>query len=278
MWRMLMSPDTPLGSHGMHISWRALGLAVWIALLLPRIATATETPREPLRLHTWLIQTACPTAHNTAQLSPDVALGLVAFNSPYLFGGKALRSQLTCGACHAKDGPSGAAERLRLRAPVPDLGSVSKPGNVAAFVAQAVEHEFDGPPLAPRTGRALSALASLLAPYAAPTTSACLVDGVSLVAIGLRLCAYPAGAVHGDADEWDFVRDSLRFVIGELARGAHPAVPAALIDDTNRVLRTADLQSYGCGAPDSLKRLAERWDAMGPRPRFVVEYPQGNHE
>jgi len=253
-------------------------MALTYALFLPCPVPAGELPREPVRLKTWLTQAACPKVQGSVQLSPDMALGLVAFNSPYLFGGKALRSQLTCGACHAKDGPSGAAERLRLRATVPDLGSVSKPGNVAAFVAQAVEHEFDGPPLAPRTGRALSALASVLAPYAAPAASACLVDGVSLVAIGLRLCAYQAGAVRGDSDEQDFVRDSLRFVIGELAHGAPPAVPAALINDTNRVLRAADLQSLGCGAPASLTRLAARWNAMGARPRFVVEYPKGNHE
>ncbi len=253
-------------------------IALACALFLPRPAPATEVARGPVLLNTWLTQAACPTAQGSVQLSPDVAFGLVAFNSPYLFGGKALRSQLTCGACHAKDGPSGAAMRLRLRAPALDLGLLGHAVDVAAFVAQAVEHEFDGPPLPPRTGRALSALAGVLAPHATPAASSCLVDGASLVAIGLRLCAHQAGAAHGDTDEQDFVRDSLRFIIGELANGAPPAVPAALIDDTNRVLRAADLQAHGCGAPASLTQLAGRWDAMGSRPRFVVEYPKGHHE
>ena len=253
-------------------------IALTCALFLARPVPAGELPREPVRLNTRLTQAACPTAQGSVQLSPDVAFGLVAFNSPYLFGGKALRSQLTCGACHAKDGPSGAAMRLRLRAPAPDLGLLGHAVDVAAFVAQAVEHEFDGPPLPPRTGRALSALAGVLAPHATPAASSCLVDGASLVAIGLRLCAHQAGAAHGDTDEQDFVRDSLRFIIGELANGAPPAVPAALIDDTNRVLRAADLQAHGCGAPASLTQLAGRWDAMGSRPRFVVEYPKGHHE
>jgi len=253
-------------------------IALTCALFLPHPAPAGELPREPVRLNTWLTQAACPVAQGNVQLSPDVALGLIAFNSPYLFGGKALRSQLTCGACHAKEGPSGAAVRLRLRAPVPDLGVLSDVVDVAAFVAQAVEHEFDGPPLPPRTGRALSALASVLAPHAAPAAGSCLVDGASLVVIGLRLCAYQAGAVRGDSDEQDFVRDSLRFLIGELAHGAPSAVPLALIDDTNRVLRAAEVQSLGCGAPASLTQLAGRWDATGPRPRFVVEYPKGHHE
>jgi len=185
---------------------------------------------------------------------------------------------LTCGACHAKEGPSGAAVRLRLRAPVPDLALLGSGVDVAAFVAQAVEHEFDGPPLPARTGRALSALVGVLAPHAAPAAGSCPVDGASLVAIGLRLCAYQAGAVRGDSDEQDFVRDSLRFLIGELAHGAPSAVPLALIDDTNRVLRAADLQAHGCGAPASLTQLAGRWDAMGSRPRFMVEYPKDHHE
>jgi hypothetical protein len=243
------------------------------ALFLTRTVPAGELPREPVRLNTWIKQAACPIAQGSVQLAPDVAFGLVAFNSPYLFGGKALRSQLTCGACHAKEGPSGAAVRLRLRAPVPDLGLRGHVVDVAAFVAQAVEHEFDGPPLPPRTERALSALASVLAPHEAPVAESCLVDGASLVAIGLRLCAHHAGAAHGDTDEQDFVRDSLRFLIGELAHSAPPAVPAALINDTNRLLRTPDRQSRGCGAPASLTQLAGRWDAIGPRPRFVVEYP-----
>ena len=267
-------PDAARPRH----AWVSRSIALTCALFLPCAVSAGELPREPLHLNTRLTQAACPTAYGSVRLSPDMALGLIAFNSPYLFGGKTLRSQLTCGACHAKEGPSGAAVRLRLRAPVPDLGLLSDVVDVAAFVAQAVEHEFDGPPLPPRTGRALSALASVLAPHAAPAAGSCLVDGASLVAIGLRLCAYQAGAVRGDSDEQDFVRDSLRFLIGELAHGAPSAVPLALIDDTNRVLRAADLQAHGCGATASLTQLAGRWDAMGSRPRFVVEYLKDHHE
>ena len=259
-------------------AWVSRSIALTCALFLPHPAPAGELPREPVHLNTRLTQAACPTAHCSVRLSPDVAFGLIAFNSPYLFGGKALRSQLTCGACHAKEGPSGAAVRLRLRAPVPDLGLLGSGVDVAAFVSRAVEHEFDGPPLPPRTARALSALAGVLAPHATPAAGSCLVGGASLVAIGLRLCAYQAGVARGDSDAQDFVRDSLRFVIGELAHGAPSAVPLALIDDTNRVLRAADVQSLGCGAPASLTQLAGRWDAAGPRPRFVVEYPKDHHE
>jgi len=259
-------------------AWVSRSIALTCALFLPCAVSAGELPREPVRLNTWLTQAACPIAQGNVQLSPDVALGLIAFNSPYLFGGKALRSQLTCGACHAKEGPSGAAVRLRLRTPVPDLGLLSSGVDVAAFVSRAVKHEFDGPPLPPRTGRALSALASVLAPHAAPVAESCLVDGASLVAIGLRLCAAQAAAAHPDAEELAFVRDSLRFVLGELAEGTSYAAPAALIERTNRALRAADLHALGCGTPAHLRQLAARWDAAGHGRRFVVEYPKDHHE
>jgi len=249
-------------------------IALTCALFLPCAVSAGELLREPVRLNTRLTQAACPTAHGSVRLSLDVALGLIAFNSPYLFGGKALRSQLTCGACHTKEGPSGAAVRLRLRAPVPDLGLLGSGVDVAAFVSRAVEHEFDGPPLPAGTARALSALTRALAPYADPEADPCEVDGASLVAIGLRLCAAQAAAAHPDAEKLAFVRDSLRFVLGELAEGTSYAAPAALIERTNRALRAADLHALGCGTPANLRQLAARWDAAGHGRRFVVEYPR----
>ncbi|NBW24797.1 MAG: hypothetical protein EBR89_05075 [Betaproteobacteria bacterium] len=234
--------------------------------------TAGDLAREPVRLKTALSRAACTTVRGSVRLSPDIALGLVAFNSPYLFGGKALRSQLTCGACHAKEGPSGAAVRLRLRAPVPDLALLGSEIDVAAFVSRAVEYEFDGPPLPARTARALSALTRALAPYADPEANPCEVDGASLVAIGLRLCAAQAAAAHPDAEELAFVRDSLRFVLGELAESTSYEAPAALIERTNRALRAADLHGLGCGTPAHLLQLATRWDAAGHGRHFVVEY------
>lgn len=256
---------------------RVLVTGCALHLVLP--AAADNLARGPVRLDTWLTQAACSSTQGGVQLSPEIALGLVAFNSPYLFGGKALQSQLTCGACHATEGPSGAAVRLRLRKPVPDLGTVGTHVDVASFAGQAVEHEFDGPPLAPRTAEALAALVDVLAPHTTPRSVACPVDGASLLAIGLRLCAKQTYTAKLDADEVDFIRDSLRFFIGELARTAPPEIPGPLLAETNRVLHAADLQTKGCGTPAMLTRLARRWEKRGARPPFRVGYPRiGNHE
>ena len=251
-----------------------MGLALATALLLPRESLAGDLPRQPVRVSMWLDRDACAVKPEFLQLSLDVALGLVAFNSPYLFGGKALRSQLTCGACHAKEGPSGAAVRLRLRAPVPDLRLAAAHVDVAAFVDHAVVAEFDGPPLPQRTARALAALTGELAPFSSDGAGMCRIDAASLVAIGLRLAVARVGASDTGADELNFLLDSLRFVLGEMARDTPPDVPADLLHEANRSLQDA-MQSVDhenrSVALATMQGLAERWEAASsPRPRFVI--------
>lgn len=249
-----------------------IGLVLVEALLLPCESLAGEPPRQPVRVSTWLDRDACAPTPGVLRLSPEVALGLVAFNSPYLFGGKALRSQLTCGACHSNDGPSGAAVRLRLRAPVPDLRAAAGRIDVAAFVDHAVVAEFDGPPLPRRTARALAALAGVLAPVASDPAEMCRVEAASLVAIGLRLAIARVGATDAGADELDFLLDSLRFILGEMARGTPPDGPAFLLDETNRALHDAMPavdDANGIVALATLQTLADRWEATSDRPPFV---------
>jgi hypothetical protein len=199
---------------------------------------------------------------------------LVAFNSPYLFGGKALRSQLTCGACHAKDGPSGAAIRLRLRAPVPDLRALASRVDVAAFAEHAVIAEFDGPPLPRRTARALATLAHVLASHSSEPTQMCRVDATSLVFIGLQLAIARVGSAGTDADEVDFLLDSLRFILGEMARGTPPSTLASLLNETNLALHDAMLAvsdgANGRVALVTLQRLADRWETASDRPHYVL--------
>jgi hypothetical protein len=250
-----------------------IGLALAAALLLPCESFAGEPPRQPVRLSTWLDRDACASTPQVLRLSPEVALGLVAFNSPYLFGGKALRSQLTCGACHAKDGPSGAAVRLRLRAPVPDLRAAAGRIDVAGFVDHAVVAEFDGPPLPRRTARALAALAGVLAPLSADPAEMCRVDAASLVAIGLRLAIARVGAADADADELDFLLDSLRFILGEMARGIPAGESASLLNETNGALHGAIPLVDNADdrvAIATLQGLADRWDAASNWPHFVL--------
>ena len=242
-------------------------------LLLPREALAGEPPRQPVRMTTWLEREACAGGPGVLRLSPDVALGLVAFHSPYLFGAKALRSQLTCGACHAKDGLSGAALRLRLRAPVPDLRAAADRIDVAAFVTHAVVAEFDGPPVAPRTARALAALSHVLAPLSSEPAQVCQVDADSLVAVGLQLAIARVGAADGDADDLDFLIDSLRFFLGEMARGLPPDGPLPRLDEANRTLHDLMPVARDVSARvrlATLQGLAKRWEAVSSGPQVVL--------
>jgi len=204
-------------------------------------------------------------------MSPDLALGLVAFNSPYLFGGKALRSQLTCGACHAKDGASGAALRLRMRATVPDLRGAADRLDVVAFLNHAVVAEFDGPPLNQHTAHALSALTGVLAPFSADKAGMCKVDGASLIEIGLQLAIFRVNAADAGTDELGFLLDSLRFILGEMARNKPSGVPTALLSETNRTLHDVMLaieDSNGSFALASLQRIFWKWEKTIDRPHF----------
>jgi hypothetical protein len=238
------------------------------ALLLPAQTFAVEVPRAPLRVATWLDRQALRGTPQDMYVSQQLALGLLAFNSPYLFGGKALRSQLTCGACHSQEGLSGAALRLSLRGPVPDLRAAASHTDVAAFVTHAIKTEFDGPPLSQQNARALAALSDVLAPMALETKSAYRVDGSALIAIGLRLTVAFANKANAGTEELDFVIDSLRFLLGEMQRGKPTDADLGLLDETNRALRAVmgDLED----APPAkrqlalmpLQSLAERWEAL----------------
>ena len=238
------------------------------ALLLPTLTFAVEVPRAPLRVATWLDRQALGGTHQELLVSQQLALGLLAFNSPYLFGGKALRSQLTCGACHSQEGLSGAALRLSLRGPVPDLRTAASHTDVAAFVTHAIETEFDGPPLSQQNARALAALSEVLAPMAADTQSAYRVDASALIAIGLRLTVAFATKAEVGTEQLDFVIDSLRFLLGEMQRGKPTDADLGLLDETNRALRAVIVALED--APPAkrqpalmpLQRLAERWEAL----------------
>jgi len=238
------------------------------ALLLATQTFALEAPRAPVRVATWLDRQALGGTAQELLVTQQLALGLVAFNSPYLFGAKALRSHLTCGACHSQEGLSGAALRLRLRGPVPDLRAAASHTDVAAFVAHAVETEFDGPPLSQQNASALAALSKVLAPMVLDPQSAYRVDAPALIAIGLRLSLALAAKAESETEQLVFVLDSLRFLLGEIQRGTPTDAALRLLDETNGALRSA-LVALEEAPPSKrqftwmpLQSLAVRWEAL----------------
>jgi len=237
-------------------------------LLLATQTFAVEAPRAPVRVATWLDRQALRGTAQELLVTQQLALGLVAFNSPYLFGGKALRSHLTCGACHSQEGLSGAALRLRLRGPVPDLRAAASHTDVAAFVAHAVETEFDGPPLSQQNASALTVLLEVLAPMELDPQSAYRVDAPALIAIGLRLSVALAAKAESETEQLVFVIDSLRFLLGEIQRGTPTDAALRLLDETNGALRAA-LVALEEAPPSKrqltwmpLQSLALRWEAL----------------
>lgn len=194
-----------------------------------------------LVLQTPLTPAACRTAPaaDAPALTIPVALGLLAFNTPYLFGGRAQRIGLTCGACHDGDRPSGSAAQLLFKPPVPDIALAASHGvNVAHFAGHAVMAEFDGPPPAGDLVAGLGALSAVMAPKDQFTAPDCAVTADSLIGIELRLIKRETAAA--DADRLDFMLDSTRFVLGAMAAGQQSPAMQSTILQTNQALRAAE--------------------------------------
>jgi hypothetical protein len=255
-----------------RVTWLLGATVLALALAVP--APAAEPLRPPLNFDMRLAAGAClPGSGGAVALDPRLALGLVAFNSPYLFGGKALRSQLTCNACHGGAGLSGAAVRITFRAPLPDLRRAAAGGaDIAGFVRHAVVAEFDGPPLDAAMAGSLARVAAALAPDGAQVV--CAIGPLGLIGIALHLIA--GGA---DPDQADFLADSARFVLGEVAANAsaETMLSAQTILDTNRQLHSvADEMLTDRGVARSMAaQLAERWDAMLRERDVTVPAPGG---
>jgi len=142
----------------------------WLPASIERAEALTRLPAACLR----------PAA--TPEISTQIALGALAFNSPALLGGQAEKKNLSCGSCHqngrgnpyfqfeAVSGPPGTADVTsglfsKVRAdntfnplPIPDLATPDGQDQVdrkdraalAKFVRGQIEEEFSGdPPPAP---------------------------------------------------------------------------------------------------------------------------------
>ena len=265
-------------------SRRALGLRIGSglgtsALALTSAPASSEVSRGPVIVATEIDRSACrsmPDSSGTL-LRSDVALGLVAFNSPYLFGGRALHNGLTCGACHNASAPSGAAVRFRFRKEVPDLRRSSERGvDVASFVDGALVHEFAARPASPKIANGLAALAKVIAPVSPSQEERCQIDAAALVDIALHLLQ--ARTHSGTIEDAEFLIDSARFDLGEMAR-QDPAdrFLQEVIGSANHSLRDL-LPIVDAGKPDNalqaIRSTTERWEGdlqnRGLRP-FAIE-------
>jgi hypothetical protein len=227
----------------MLVRW--LTLLFWFGI----VGSATaETRNKPTRVGAEVIVPTCGVSAPAcdswifARLSPEVALGIVAFNSPYLFGSLALRDALTCRSCHAESGPSGPAERLVFDAPVPLLygrrwggpqGRMGSDPNLEVFARHAIVEEFDGPEPARDIVAGLAAYVRQL-PSPHSSNAVCLgAKDVVLVALSLVTEALD----RNDRARVDFLLESARFTLGEdvqdaliASRVPDPAVIAANVD------------------------------------------------
>jgi hypothetical protein len=225
-----------------------------IAAAMPAIA---GTP--PLAVAVDLA-TDCAATGGVRHLDEAVARGLLAFNTPYLFGGRALRTNLTCGACHGSAAPSGIAASLSFRIPPPDIARIAAEGiDVGAFAAQSIPAEFEGPPPPAAILRGLAALGRVMSPRGA--TPVCAIDAPALIDIELRLIAVEAPAA--DPDRLVFLIDSTRFALGQMRMAG--AAPAAAILAANAGLRAvSDAVDAGGPTPAAalFGALAQSWERM----------------
>jgi hypothetical protein len=250
-------------AFGQVRGWKIGGGLSAVALVITSASASSE--RGPVTVATTIDQSSCQSAPDRAGylLRFDVALGLVAFNSPYLFGGRALHNGLTCGACHNASAPTGAAVRFRFRNKVPDLRRSSDRGvDVASFVDVALVHEFAGRPASRGLTSGLVALAKVIAPTPPSTGPWCQIDAAALVDVTMHLLEAQTGSVTIEASE--FLIDSARFDLGEMAReGPADTVLQVAISSANQSLRDL-LPIVDSGQTDialkSIRSLTERWE------------------
>lgn len=257
-----------------------------VILFILCAAHAAATPDPPTRTGAEISEPTC--GGNGAacggvdlKLVPrDVALGLVAFNSPYLFGEQALHDGITCRSCHADCGLSGAAVRLVFDAPVPRLhgrrwrGPESRRGDdpdLEAFSRRAIVNEFGGPMPDPDMVSALAAYVRQLpdtAPGASPHAMRLSPLDVAITALALGDDALKTS----DLMRLDFLVESARFVVGQEAAGsgAGAQVPPAALIVANEDLKAISRLAWA-GQWDECKRavdgLVERLKRLSPGPR-----------
>ena len=192
-------------------------------------------------------------AESELRIGRRIALGAVAFNSPYLFGGAALHDSITCAACHDRSGPTGPAAKLTFVAPIPDLTSHEWPADRSAgnspesFVRRAIMKEFSGPPPDRDTVIAIGAYIRQFEPSSVPG------DRILIKAVDLaRLCV----ALLGDAarqkslQNAGFLVETARFAIGQAAASSSHEDLDKLMEANALLKRLGDQTAYHPRTPD----------------------------
>jgi hypothetical protein len=195
-----------------------------------------------------------------SRIAPSLALGIVAFNSPYLFGSLALRDGVTCRSCHAECGTSGPARRLVFDAPIPRLsgrrwgGPEGRRGDdphLEAFSRRAIVEEFDGPEPARDIVEGLAAYVRQLPSSPSPDVVRMGAPDVALVALTL----VPDTIRHNDRTRLDFLLESARFVLGE---EVEDALSASRMPDGALIAANVELKAIGALASAGRVEEGER--------------------
>jgi hypothetical protein len=183
--------------------------------------------RAPVEAVTELEGSACENHELGLRVNEATAIGLVVYNSPYIFGGRALRDGLTCNACHNPGGFSGAAAGLETkRVRPPSLRAAKERGiNLAAFAQKAVSEEFSGPLLDQRFAAGLDELAGALPLAGHDNPQSCSLGPLGLVQLAVEVA--DAQTLHLSASEREFMIETARFVLGEIERGARSEAAVA---------------------------------------------------
>jgi hypothetical protein len=218
---------------------------------------------------------------NVAFVDRLVAWGAIAFNSPYIFGGAALKDGMTCAACHDASGPTGPAARMTFDRPIPDLRVREWPDRAGvtalpeAFIRRAIPEEFDGPVPDPQTVLAIGAYVRQLQ-RRQPAPSTLRLESMALA--GLCLAVLREEIVAGRIDLADILIETARFAIGQ-----SPAVSAPVDHDflraANMELKALDTLLLEHATPSDLRSVLDRIErleaALSAGRRWIFVEPVG---
>jgi hypothetical protein len=222
-------------------------------LLLHLAAAADLAPAspEPLRIE-GLLRPGPGVNFNDREISisASLVLGMIAFNSPYILGGDALRNGLTCNACHSPNGPSGSASTMTLTKPLPNLlhsqsqGHPTAPAEIgiARFIRAALPREFQSKDVPEDIVVGLSVY---LAGWKAPaigdrsvTAPLLHIGPWAMVSLGAQLAKHSICA--NDSIRAELVIETVRFYLGAIDAQMTDQAIKDEVRSLNRSLHAAD--------------------------------------